>query len=786
MTETWIVLAVLMAAAGGAGALVSQPFAQETRTAFVPGENMPGDTPDSERIVTLSGVGITEDGMVVVSGLTNLNNPKLLEYADGEWTLPWPNCEVLGKTPAHTYAVRTTGRTHLEMGPRGTVDPEEERVLANWFDGSRRSLIATPGRLWDRYSDSDGPIFETTELILAVAGGLDGATAVGTSGGLYVRENADAEFAQLYPADDRYSWAPTDVAAVAYDSRGRLWFGSSQGAGMREDGAWTLYTGAEGLPYNEFTCAAPGEDGVIWFGTKRGAIRFDGNHWAYRAGLRWLPDDHVNDIAVDSDGTAWIVTSKGVSRIERNTMTLEEKAAYFVDQVETRHNRDGYITDWRLTRRGDVTSAVPKITDNDGLYTAKHGAAMAFRYALTKDPEARRIAQRSFEACKFLVDVVPDTVNGVDMRGFPARVVVPIDWHEPVNEQYGEEFNRRRRQSDPFWKLITPRFPESEDGQYLWKCDTSSDELAGHYFFYAIYYDLVAETEEEKAPVREVVAAITDHLIRNEFNLVDHDGTPTRWGRFGPDFLETVYGWDQRGLNSLMMLSFLAVAEHITGDATYGETAAMLRDEHAYHINAMEARPYFPPSSVVPWDNNLALLAFYGLMDYEKDPELLIMYRRSLDLCWLFVSKQKNALWNVLYAACAQRFAQQAADGMFADAFPEAGPFTQFAVQMLSRFEPPIADTVDTLKGMPLELIGWRMNNTHRLDIQLDPTPGQQPVYGWSRVDGKALPIEERSHVRQDRDAFRLDASEDDGWAEHEGTFYLLPYYMARYHGFLE
>jgi hypothetical protein len=55
-----------------------------------------------------------------------------------------------------------------------------------------------------------------------------------------------------------------------------------------------------------------------------------------------------------------------------------------------------------------------------------------------------------------------------------------------------------------------------------------------------------------------------------------------------------------------------------------------------------------------------------------------------------------------------------------------------------------------------------------------------------SKIDRKALPIEERSHVRQDRDGYKLDAKEDDGWSEHEGTFYLLPYYMGRYHGFIE
>ena len=82
-----------------------------------------------------------------------------------------------------------------------------------------------------------------------------------------------------------------------------------------------------------------------------------------------------------------------------------------------------------------------------------------------------------------------------------------------------------------------PRWPTSEDGKWYWKCDTSSDELDGHYFFYALYYDLVAKTDAEKRPVRDVVVAITDHLIENGFQLIDHDGKPTRWGRFSPQDL---------------------------------------------------------------------------------------------------------------------------------------------------------------------------------------------------------------------------------------------------------
>ncbi|MCF6283824.1 MAG: hypothetical protein L3K26_01345, partial [Candidatus Hydrogenedentes bacterium] len=548
--------------------------------------------------------------------------------------------------------------------------------------------------------------------------GSNQATAIGAEHGLYLLTDDGQHYASAYPADARYSWAPRQVSAVVYDSEGRLWFGAENGIGVWDGTAWSLYTGAEGLPYKNFTCAAAGKDGAVWFGTKRGAIRFDGKTWNYRAGRRWLLDDHVTGIVVEADGSAWIATKTGFSHIKRETWTLEKKSDYFIDQVETRHNRDGYITNWDLKIQGDVSSAVPQITDNDGLYTAMYGAAMAFKYAATGDEKARALAERSFVACKRLVDVVPES-----MKGFPARVLIPADWKDPVNEQYGAEYNAKKQERDPFWKQITPRFPLSEDGKYMWKNDTSSDELAGHYFFYAIYYDLVAKTAAEKQAAQDVVRDITDHLIRNDFALVDHDGKPTRWAWFGPDALYSAHGWAQVGLNSMMMLSFLNVAGHVTGDTKYGDVAAMLRDEHHYHINSMVPRPTFPPANVVPWDNNLALLSFYGLLNYEKDPELWILYRQALEDLWQFSSKQKNALWNYIYAAGAKKFTELAKANYFDGAFPEAGPYTGHYIERFSTWDAAEADSLETLQRMPLRLLGWPMENSHRLDVEPDPTP---------------------------------------------------------------
>jgi len=111
----------------------------------------------------------------------------------------------------------------------------------------------------------------------------DGRIAEKRKDGLYIDNRGP-----IHPADGPRSWALTDIRAITFDSKDRLWFASPQGVGVFDGNRkWTLYTGAEGLPYDDFTSIAAGENGVVWFGTRIGAIRFDGTNWEYRQGPRW-------------------------------------------------------------------------------------------------------------------------------------------------------------------------------------------------------------------------------------------------------------------------------------------------------------------------------------------------------------------------------------------------------------------------------------------------------------------------------------------------------------------
>ncbi len=652
------------------------------------------------------------------------------------------------------------------------------RGSAYRFNGSQWAVTSgipsEPGSNYTGFPGEFGAVLSFVEF--------RGGKAIGTANGLYTQARGDVNWLPVLPQDSRYKWAPVNVSVLGVDANGALWFGAEQGIGRLGENGWELFSGREGLPYNKFTSFAAAPDGAVWFGTQQGAIRYEDGSFFYRHSLRWLPNDYVNDIAVGLDGTAWIATNGGVSRIERKSISFADKSAHFVQITEARNHRMGFISPNRLQVPYDISTATPGISDNDGKYTSMYGAAMAYRYAVTGDLEAKALADRSLDACIWLTEITHES-------GFPARVIIPKGWPEPLADvEYTQQMNVRVQQNDPFWKNIAPRFVESKDGDYLWKCDTSSDELAGHYYFYGIYYDLVAKTDEEIAKVRKVTAEITDHLIRNDFFLRDFDGEATRWGNFSPEFLNSVWGWDQRGLNSMMMLSFLNVASHVTGDLKYDSVAQMLRDKHQYHINSMHAKEFFPPDNVVPWDNNLSLMSLYGLINYEKDPELLIMYRLALENAWLHISKQQNAYWDAIYLALAHKFNERVEEGFFnkTPVFPEAGGFTNKALQEFKEV-PALRDgIIKTLRLIPLDLLGYRMDNTHRLDIELDPTPGQKPTVGW-KVGGYALNIDERGHVRQDRDGFALVLAEEGGGrSESEGTFFLLPYYMALYHGLID
>ena len=621
--------------------------------------------------------------------------------------------------------------------------------------------------------DYDGPESIERELTCRPARAASGWLAVGTLSGLRITSDETGDDILVSPADATRSWDPKPIKAVAFDSLDRLWFASPQGVGVLDEKGWSLYDGHDGLPYNDFTSAAGGADGSIWFGTTKGAIHFDGKHWAYRQGKRWLPSDEVRSIAVNEKGDAFFATPAGVGVIRRVPMTLKEKAAHYETLIDKYHRRTpyGFVIEAYLKEPGKIETAQTGDSDNDGLWTSMYGAGECFAYAATKDPKAKERADKAFDAMEFLGKVSQGGSHPAP-KGYVARTVLPTSGPNPNDGRI--EGDREEQKSDKLWKVIDPRWPVSEDGKWYWKSDTSSDELDGHFFFYGLYYDLVAESDEEKERVRRHVSALAGHLVDHGFNLVDHDGLPTRWGQYGPKEMNFDESWFvERGLNSLSIIAYLTIAEHITGEKRFGDAKRELIEKHGYAQNLMHPKFQRGIGTGNQSDDEMAFMNYYGLMKYETDPKLRERVALSWWHYWRLEEPELNPFFNFAFASMCM-------DGSFENTWGRV--LTEPGTEWLG-------NSVDMLKRFPLDLTDWGVKNSHRLDIV--PLPGWMRDYDHPSVlgrglktNGLCLPVDERQFHHWNTDPFRL----DDGGNGHslaDGTIYLLPYYMGLYHGFV-
>jgi hypothetical protein len=454
-------------------------------------------------------------------------------------------------------------------------------------------------------------------------------------------------------------------------------------------------------------------------------------------------------------------------------MTLAEKAKFFEAEIDVRHRRTPYeyVHPVVLKRPGDKSEWTQTDSDNDGLWTSMYGAGEAYACAATKSADACRRAKKAFDAMRFLNTVTQGGTHPAP-KGFVARSILPTSGPDPNLHATPERDRETQKNRDHRWKVITPRWPKSADGQWYWKSDTSSDELDGHYFFYGLYYDLVASTPAEKQLVRDHVAAVTDHLVEHNYQQVDHDGKPTRWSIFNPEELN--HGrdfWQERGMNSLSILAYLKIAEHITGDAKYATASRYLIEKHAYATNVLINKTHLGPGAGNQSDDEMIFMNFYGLIKYETDPDLRQKYLLSFHNHFQNEQPEMNPVFNFLYASLA-------AGQTFNDAY---GP------QDLSPVGDWLGDAVDTLKRVPLDRIDWGLKNSHRKDV-VPLAPHTRERAGRSvgyRVNGKVLPIDERYVGHWNHDPWALDYN-GIGRSLGDGAMYLLPYYMGLYHGFIK
>jgi len=468
----------------------------------------------------------------------------------------------------------------------------------------------------------------------------------------------------------------------------------------------TFYSLDEGKVPDAKTAKA--SDGVEWTAAPRGLYR---GGMEYFAGRRYLPDDEVLGLLSDASRGMWVRTRTGVSHIELREMTLEQKAAAFEERIRLRHDRYGMVSDSHLAKAGDLSTNVLESSDNDGLWTAMYGAAECFRYAVTKSPEALARAKRAVDAVLFL-----EEVTGVP--GLPAR-------------SYVKKGDSRPKDGSWHW---------TADGQIQWKGDTSSDEIVGHFFVLSIAYDLLDDAAL-KVRMAEAARKMMDTIISHGYNLIDVTGKPTTWGKWSPEYFAGK-GKSDSALNAAELLSFLKVAERMTGDAKYAAEYKKVAVDMKY---AQQAARYLELRVEINYsDEELAMLSFYPFFLYAKDPAML----RGLDQWWANCEREKNPLWTYIYRA----------------ARPEA--------------KVDLDGAAATLERIPMDLISWKVVNSDRRDVVMEKEldrARQRQARTW-------LPPDERPVMKWNGNPFVVDGG-NGGFSEDDGAFFLLPYWMGRFMG---
>jgi hypothetical protein len=444
-------------------------------------------------------------------------------------------------------------------------------------------------------------------------------------------------------------------------------------------------------------------------------------------------------MAFDAEGNAWIATAQGVSAIKKRKMNLAAKQDYFYDVLMKRHIRKPWIAgQCHLTVPGDVNSWQPEDDDNDGEYTGNYLAMECFRYAVTKSEDAKEKAKKAFDFLKLLQEV-----TGTD--GLFARTIVPPGWSDRVhdgNRSFTAKEKAEELVKEPRFKPVEQRWRKSQDGQWLWKGDASSDEMCGHMMGYYFYYELVAG-EAEKATVRRHVAGIVDHLISHNFNLVDIDGGHTRWSVWSPDKLNRDPEWTpDRSQNSMELLAFLKLAYYMTGNEKYqGHYLRLIREEH-YLDNMAKVREQ-NPAWFIYFDVILQTYLYPILLHCEKDPQLLAFYRQHADDFMERRKKDKNPLINFFYCYSTNKKTELKA-------------------------------SLEFLTDTPLDLLNWNIDHTKREDIRIV----REPVLDELQVS-ELPPASIRTVVRWDKNPWDAVSGYPD--MEREPVFWLLPYWMGRY-----
>jgi hypothetical protein len=300
---------------------------------------------------------------------------------------------------------------------------------------------------------------------------------------------------------------------------------------------------------------------------------------------------------------------------------------------------------------------------------------------------------------------------------------------------------------------VEKRWRMSDDGKWYWKGDTSSDEVNGHYMGLYHFYTLVAD-EAQKAEVAGLITTLTDYIIANDYTFVDPEtGVYTRWGVWNETILQENHDWwVESFINRFEVLAYLRIAYHMSGDEKYMDEHRRFVTEHNYKefLRRPKAHRISEQSRI---DDGMVYELGPILYELETDPELKSLLKEGLTWVYGFVEDDQS-------------------------------PYFNFSMAQCGGVDTHLDESIAFLRDQPLDLRQWVVDNSVREDITLVRYPMQD-----SLQTSRMLPPSERGVMRWDKQPWEHisgDFVHPDGLLESSGVFWLMPYWLGRYMGYIE
>lgn len=149
-------------------------------------------------------------------------------------------------------------------------------------------------------------------------------------------------------------------------------------------------------------------------------------------------------------------------------------------------------------------------------------------------------------------------------------------------------------------------------------------------------------------------------------------------------------------------------------------------------------------------DDLLFSAPYYSLANYARDDPYWPYFQKSIERTWAACQSDRMPTWNII----ASVFLQKDCD-------------LEIAREELALF--------------PMDLVDWKMTNSHRWDLVENALVGR----GRQRQATQAIPTPEARIFRWNTNPYQLDSGAN-GTREVTGTYFLLSYWMARYHQLFE